>query len=65
MTSKDLVDYLLTQTNVIAAVEEGVESVESIAGWIHASVKSLFSDTQASFPFGGRATFLRCLHLRA
>ena len=31
MTSKELVDYLLTQSNVIAA--EDIESVDSIAKW--------------------------------
>ena len=49
----------MTQTNVIAAVEEGARTVESIAQWVNASVNSLFPETKASFHFRGDAVFLR------
>ncbi|HKY60271.1 MAG TPA: class I SAM-dependent methyltransferase [Gemmatimonadota bacterium] len=33
-TRDGLVDYLVTQTNVIAAVEEGDESMDEVRGWL-------------------------------
>jgi SAM-dependent methyltransferase len=34
-TQEALVDYLLTQTNVIAAVEEGCEPIEDVRAWLN------------------------------
>jgi len=43
MTSEQLTSYLLTQTNIIAAVENGTVPLEAAASWILNSVKPFFS----------------------
>jgi SAM-dependent methyltransferase len=50
-TPVSLVNYLVTQTNVIAAVEEGTEDIDAVTDWLLASVSPLFSDSAAAFPF--------------
>ena len=37
-----LVDYLVTQTNVIAAVEEGEEDIDEVRGWLLRELASFF-----------------------
>lgn len=65
MSAKELVDYLLTQTNVIAAVEGGAETIESITRRVSASMESLFPRARASFLFGGSAMFVQICRHRA
>ena len=51
-TPRELVSYLLTQTNTIAAIERGGQSVTEIAEWLLAGVTPLFGGQEsASFPF--------------
>jgi SAM-dependent methyltransferase len=58
-TPSQLVDYLLTHTNVIAAVEAGREDLQSVAHWLLNSVQPLFSGTAATFPFSCQIQFLK------
>jgi len=51
LTPERLVGYLLTQSNVIAAVEQRGESVQAIADWLMSSVRPFFSASVAQFPF--------------
>jgi hypothetical protein len=48
-----LVGYLMTQSNVIAAVEGGKESFESVHAWWTNSLGPLFSAPERTFHFGG------------
>jgi len=48
---EQLVAYLLTQTNVIAAVETGAEHLESVANWLIDAVSSKFVSARESFSF--------------
>ena len=58
-TPDQLVGYLLTQTNVIAAVEAGREDWQSVANWLLASVQPLFAGTYESFLFSCKIQFLK------
>lgn len=59
MTAEQLTAYLLTQTNVIAAVESGGTPLPEVAAWILSGVKPFFSDASATMKFGGTIWFLR------
>ncbi len=43
----------MTQSNVIAALEEGSERAEAIQAWLLADLAPLFPSPRATFPFGG------------
>lgn len=43
-TPAQLVDYLLTQSNVIAVVEGGRGEIEEVRGWLRESVKPFFAN---------------------
>jgi SAM-dependent methyltransferase len=58
-TPGELVAYLLTQSNIVAAVEEGRESVEEVATWLISEVTPLFPGPRATFRFGGTVTYLQ------
>lgn len=50
----ELVRYLMTQTNVIAAAATGREGEDQIAGWLSDQLEPLFTTTErATFLFGG------------
>ncbi len=42
-----LVDYLVTQTNVIAAVEEGEERIDDVRGWLLRELTSFFEGRES------------------
>ena len=48
-----LVSYLLTQTNVIGAIEKGDDTVETATRWLEEQLRELFLSTRATFPFAG------------
>jgi ubiquinone/menaquinone biosynthesis C-methylase UbiE len=54
-----LVGYLLTQSNIIAAVEQGRESLAEARAWLTREVEPLFPDTRATFVFDGAVWILR------
>lgn len=58
-TPEQLVSYLLTQTNVISAVEMGREDLQSVARWLLSSVQPLFGGTAENFQFTCQIRFLK------
>jgi len=55
-----LVDYLVTQSNVIAAVEGGTESIAGVRQWLTASVMPFFEGrAEGTFMFRGPIWYLR------
>lgn len=55
-----LVNYLLSHSNVIAAVEFGSEEIEEVRLWLTESIKPLFGDSEeASFLFNAPIWFLQ------
>ena len=58
-TPDQLVNYLLTQTNVISAVEMGREELQSVAHWLLNSIQPLFTGMAESFPFWCQIQFLK------
>jgi SAM-dependent methyltransferase len=59
MSPSGLVAYLTTQTNIIAAVEQGRETLPEVTEWLMHSVQPLFQGEPATFPFGGSLWVLR------
>ncbi|HVU38588.1 MAG TPA: methyltransferase domain-containing protein [Opitutales bacterium] len=59
MTPEQLTGYFLTQSNVIAAVEQGSESLEEVAAWIAAGVRPFFAQPTATMQFGSDIFYLR------
>lgn len=57
----ELVAYLITQTNVVAALEEGRETVESARRWLLEQVNPYFAREKATFMFVTRAWYFRKL----
>lgn len=54
-----LVNYLLTQSNIIAAVEGGNESVGDVSDWLTENIRPLFGNrTEATFLFRGPIWYL-------
>ena len=55
-----LVDYLVTQSNVIAAVEGGSEGIEDVRQWLTENISPFFGNRiEATFMFGGPIWYLR------
>jgi ubiquinone/menaquinone biosynthesis C-methylase UbiE len=42
-TLEGLVDYLLSQSNIIAAVEDGTEELGAVRGWLNAGLRPFFA----------------------
>ena len=55
----NLVRFLVTQSNVIAEIEQGTNYIDDVAAWLTDQVKPLFPDPKATFGFGGSVCFLR------
>jgi SAM-dependent methyltransferase len=55
----ELATYLTSQSNVIAAVEQGRESLESIYSWLADAFRPLFKESKAAFAFGGVIWYLQ------
>jgi hypothetical protein len=59
-TPEQLVGYLLTQSNTIAAIEQGGQRVEDVGEWLLDGVRRFFgSNDRATFPFGGSIRYLQ------
>jgi SAM-dependent methyltransferase len=58
-TPDRLVSYLLTQTNVIAAVEAGREDLQAVARWLQWSIQPLFTQELEKYLFSCDIQFLR------
>ncbi|HTB63811.1 MAG TPA: class I SAM-dependent methyltransferase [Opitutales bacterium] len=59
VTREQLVGYFLTQSNVIAAVEQGSERIDDVATWIDRSVAPFFTEPTRAMQFGSDLWFLR------
>jgi len=59
MTHEQFVNYLLAQSNVIAAVEHGAERLEDVAAWIADGTAAFFQHGTASLQFQIDIHFLR------
>lgn len=59
MQAEQLASYLLTQTNVIAAVEGGDVSLAEAASWIHDGVAPFFDGQARTMRFRGSVSFLQ------
>jgi SAM-dependent methyltransferase len=59
MTAQQLTGYLLTQTNVIAAVESGNTPLADAAAWIMEGVRPFFTNPAGTLTFTGTIWFLR------
>lgn len=58
-TPQELVAYLTTQTNVVAAAEQGIESLETANQWLFDQVRPFFTSTRATFVFRTRTWYLK------
>lgn len=58
-SAKQLVDYLVTITNVIAAVENGDEPLEEVYEWLTRGVEPFFDNGRKEFTFINPVWFLR------
>ncbi|HKI53329.1 MAG TPA: methyltransferase domain-containing protein, partial [Anaerolineales bacterium] len=58
-TAEELSAYLTTQSNVIAAVEQGTETIEDVYSSLFLQVKPYFQSTKATFMFGGSIWYLQ------
>jgi ubiquinone/menaquinone biosynthesis C-methylase UbiE len=56
---EELAAYLETQSNVIAAAEEGAENLEEVHRWLVDSVAPFFPGPVATFEFGGHIWYLK------
>jgi SAM-dependent methyltransferase len=56
---EELVAYLMTQTNVSAAIKQGRESLESVNQWLLEQVQPFFAGPRAAFVFVSRAWYLK------
>ncbi|MBP19056.1 MAG: methyltransferase domain-containing protein [Pseudomonadales bacterium] len=59
MSVAQLVEYLLTHTNVIAMVESGSTPLDDAASWITSSVTPFFKAERGTMQFGGDIWYLR------
>jgi SAM-dependent methyltransferase len=58
-TPEELVAYLATQTNVVAAIDHGHENLESASQWLLDQVRPFFTNTYGTFVFRTRAWYLK------
>lgn len=56
---EELAAYLTTQSNVIAAVEEGRENVDDVNAWLIQQLRPFFKDEKVNFPFSGFIWYLQ------
>lgn len=56
---ESLAAYLVTQSNVIAATEQGKEAVAEVYDWLITQTRPFFRSEQVSFPFGGFIWYLQ------
>jgi len=52
-TAEEVSGYLTTQSNIIAAVEQGSETIEEVYEWLYGNIQPFFESKKAAFIFGG------------
>ena len=58
-TVEELAAYLITQSNVIAATEQGNERVEEVYEWLIMQTRPFFPAEKVTFPFSGFIWYLQ------
>jgi ubiquinone/menaquinone biosynthesis C-methylase UbiE len=58
-SAEELVDYLVTISNVIARVENGTEPINEVYEWLTVSIKPFFDETRKNFTFINPIWYLR------
>ncbi|MBC8103557.1 MAG: class I SAM-dependent methyltransferase [Cytophagales bacterium] len=58
-TAEQLAAYLLTQSNTIAALEQGSETLDVLNQWLEEQLPPLFPAPVGTFAFGGRIWYLQ------
>ncbi len=58
LTCEQLTAYFVSQSNVIAAVEHGTESIEDVAAWIDQGVRPFFKQPIGTFAFASDIHYL-------
>jgi len=58
-TAEEISAYLTTQSNVIAAVEQGNETIEEVYLWLVSEIKQFFGSGKGTFAFGGIIWYLQ------
>ena len=59
LSAEELIDYLLTISNVIARVENGDQTIEKVKKWLTESITPYFNRTKKSFTFINPIWYLR------
>ena len=52
-TAEELCAYLTTQSNIIAVVEQGKETIKNVYKWLVSQTRPFFHSEKATFAFGG------------
>jgi SAM-dependent methyltransferase len=58
-SAEELASYLMTQSNVTAAIEDRAESPESVRTWLISSLSPMFEWPRGTFRFGGVIDYLQ------
>jgi ubiquinone/menaquinone biosynthesis C-methylase UbiE len=58
-SAEELSAYLITQSNVIAAAEQGKEAVEDVYDWLVTQTRPFFASEKAMFVFNGYIWYLK------
>lgn len=60
-TQEELIDYLLTQTNILAAVQDDWESLSEVTDWLRSELRPHFEGGRLTIRFCGPIWILRSL----
>jgi hypothetical protein len=60
-SAEELTSYLMTQSNVVVAIESGAESLESVRTWLTSSLAPMVRRPRGTFLFGGVIEYLRAV----
>ncbi len=55
----EYIDFIMTQSNVIVAVDTGKEDAAGVKKWMHATLDPLFPAKKGSFIFRGHIWYLQ------
>ena len=60
-SAEELTSYLMTQSNVVVAIESGAESLENARTWLKSSLAPMVRRPRGTFLFGGVIEYLRAV----
>lgn len=61
MSNVEFIAYLTTQTNVVAVVQSGAESIQSVTDWLVESLGPVIPNEHSDFVFGHALSAFRCV----